>query len=152
VMSEYAIGDIGLVYRTNGVENRVAMTDETLSLAIIEPARRPEAIGSIDQGVYKESWLKNNLGRMQKELSYWIREGKKDKAEEAITEYRDAVRSAAAESNVPMDMDEVDGKLGEMEATVNDAFKGGRDDQAQKRNRAAKSIQYGAIKEQRISK
>lgn len=147
-----SLGEMRLNYKTQGEQLQTAMQEESLLLAVVEPQRRQEAVNSIDDDVYQQSWLKNNLGRMQKKLSQWVREGKKDKAEKAIYDYRTAVKAAEAESNVPLASTELDDKLNEMESRLEETFSGSRQDQEVKRKRAAKSIQMGAIKEQRSAK
>lgn len=147
-----SLGDLNLTYKIQGQELQSAIQKESLMLAVVEPERRQEAVKSIDNDVYKQSWLKNNLGRMQKKLSQWVREGKKDKAEKAIYDYRAAVKEAEEESNVPLASTELDDRLNEMQSRLEETFSGSRQDQEVKRKRAAKSIQMGAIKEQRSVK
>jgi Ca-activated chloride channel family protein len=148
-VGQFSLGQMRLVYQTQGKKYQAALNDESLMLAVVEPERREEAISSIDSEVYKQSWLKNNLGRMQKKLSHWVREGNKDKAEKVIADYRHAMEEAEVASNVPMASDEMDDKLDAMKSEVNEAFAGSHQDQEVKRKRASKSIQFGAIKEQR---
>lgn len=148
-IGNFSLGDMDLNYKTQGQQFQTAMQKESLVIAVVEPQRRQEAVNSIDNDVYKQSWLKNNLGRMQKKLSQWVREGKKDRAEKAIYDYRAAVKAAEAESNVPLASTELDDKLNKMESRLEETFSGSRLDQEVKRKRAAKNIQMGAIKEQR---
>ncbi|MGR9072328.1 MAG: vWA domain-containing protein [Gammaproteobacteria bacterium] len=144
-----SIGRMRLVYTARGEKNRTEFDDDSLKLAIVEPAHRREAVGSIDGDVYKQTWLKNNFGRMQKKLSRYLREGDKNEAEKTIADYRQAVEEAEAAADMPMASAELDDKLDAMRREVDEAFAGSRADQEVKRKRAAKSIQYGAIKEQR---
>ena len=144
-----SLGRMNLNYKIQGNQMQAVIKKESLMLAVVEPERRQEAVNSIDNDIYKQSWLKNNLGRMQKKLSQWVREGKKDKAEQAIYDYREKVKVAEAESNVPLASAELDDKLNEMESRLEETFSGSRQDQEVKRKRSAKSIQMGAIKEQR---
>ena len=148
-VGQVQLGQMRLIYKAQGNEYQSGMNDESLMLAVVEPERREEAISSIDRDVYKQSWLKNNLGRMQKKLSQWVREGNKDEAQKVIADYRHAVEEAEAAGNVPMASVEMDDKLDAMKSEVNEAFAGSRQDQEVKRKRSAKSIQFGAIKEQR---
>ena len=138
-----------LNYQVHGQQRQVRVNSEALALAILAPEFLRQAEQSIDKQVYQESWLENNLGRMKKQLSLWIREGKKDKAQKAINEYRQERDAAATASNIMLATPEVEGKLEEMEKQLDDAFSGSDLDQQVKRNRAAKSIQYEAIGNQR---
>jgi Ca-activated chloride channel family protein len=146
----FALGKMHLNYQQQGRDYRTPV-NANLQLTVVEPEKRREAVSSIDKDVYQQSWLKNNLGLMQKKLGEWVREGKKDQAEQAINEYRQAVQAAEAESNIPLASPAMAGKLDDMKAKVEEAFVGGRDDQAQKQKRAAKTMQHDAIKEQRAN-
>jgi uncharacterized protein len=95
-------------------------------------------VASIDKESYRQIWETNNLGRMQKELSGWLRLGDRKKAEETITHYRDALQQEEAAAGVPMSSPEVLQKLSTMEKDLNEAFSGPVEQQADKRNRAAK--------------
>ncbi len=150
-VGQVQLGQMRLVYQAQGNKYQTALNNESLMLAVVEPERKEEAISSIDHDVYKQSWLKNNLGRMQKKLSKWVREGNKDEAQKVIADYRYAVEEAEVASNVPMASVEMDDKLDAMKSEVSEAFAGSRQDQEVKRKRSAKSIQFGAIKEQRSS-
>lgn len=150
-LGSVALGSMQLNYRQQDRDYIAAVDSEPLRLSVVAPERRQEALGSIDQGVYRQSWLQNNLGLMQKNLGQWLREGKKDQAERAINEYRQAIKDAEAESHVPLASPAVADKLNDMKAKVEEAFAGSRDEQALKQKRAAKSMQYGAIKEQRAN-
>lgn len=146
-----ALGEMQLRYQQQDRHYTASVDAAPLQLTVVAPERRQEAVGSIDHDVYRQSWLKNNLGLMQKKLGQWVREGKKDLADKTINEYRQAVQAAEAESNIPLASPAVSGKLDEMKAKVEEAFAGSRDEQAQKQKRAAKAMQYGALKEQRAN-
>lgn len=139
------LGNMHLAYGTQ----KQAIAQEQLNLVVVAAEHRQEAVASIDADVYKHSWLKNNLGRMQKKLSHWVRAGNKDKADKVINEYRDELAKAEKQAAMPMVSEEMDERLNEMENNVSDAFMGSRVDQEVKRKRSAKSLQMGSIKEQR---
>lgn len=145
----FPLGTMQLAYQVQGENLQQPVTPQQLIMAVVEPERRQEAVASIDRDVYKQSWLKNNFGRMQKELSGWVREGNKDKAAQAISEYRKEISKAEQEAAMPLASNELDEQLLEMESSVADAFNGNPADQELKRKRAAKSIQLGGIKQQR---
>ena len=143
-----SLGQMYLAYQKQG-DHRQFIDSETLTLAVVEAKHRQDAVASIDADVYKRSWLQNNLGRMQKNLSQYIRAGNKDKADQVINEYRDEVAKAEKQAAMPIATEEMDSRLKEMESSVVDAFTGNRTDQEVKRKRAAKSLQMGSIKKQR---
>ena len=143
-----SLGNMHLAYQAQGTHQQ-AIAAEQLNLVVVEAGHRQDVVASIDADVYKRSWLKNNLGRMQKKLSYWVREGNKYKADQVISEYRDEVAKAEKQAAMPIASEEMDVRLKEMESSVDDAFNGSRQDQEVKLRRAAKSLQMGSIKEQR---
>ena len=144
-----SLGTMRLNYQVQGEQLQTQVNSEALVLAVVAPEHRIQAQQSIDKEVYKNSWVDNNLGRMKKQLSKWMREGKKDQAKAVINEYRKEVEDAAVVSNLPLASPEMKGKLEQMENEVDEAFAGSMLDQQIKRNRAAKSIQYDSIKTQR---
>ena len=144
-----SLGKMHLDYQATGTQLEQFITQQQLNLVVVEAKHRQEAVASIDSDIYKRSWLKNNFGRMQKNLSHWLRAGDKDKADQVIIEYRDEVAKAEKKAAMPIASEEMDARLNEMESSVDDAFTGSRFDQEIKRKRAAKSMQMGSIKEQR---
>lgn len=148
-IGSFAIGTMKLNYQQQGRTYLAAVDEDNLLLSIIVPEKRQEALNSIDTDVYQQSWLKNNLGLMQKKLSQFVKEGDKDKAQKAIDEYRHAVKAAEAESNTPLASPAMNRKLDSMKAELDGAFAGSRAEQEIKQKRAAKTMQLGAIKAQR---
>jgi len=148
-MGSVSLGSMQLNYQVDGQQFQSQVDSELLVLAVVAPEQRIQALQSIDKEVYQNSWVENNLGRMKKKLSQWLREGKKDQAKQAIITYREEVEAAAAVSNLPLASTEMKSKLEVMEEQVDDAFAGDMLEQQVKRNRAAKSMQYDSIKTQR---
>lgn len=143
-----SLGKMHLAYGTQ----QQTISPQQLNLAVVKVAHRQEAVASIDAEVYKRSWLKNNLGRMQKKLSHFVRTGDKDKADQTVREYRDELGKAEKQAAISFMSEEVDLELNEMESNIADSFSGNRRDQEVKRKRAAKSLQLGSIQEQRSLK
>ena len=144
-----SLGSMNLNYQVHGEHLQSQVNSEALVLAVVTPENRIQAQQSINKQVYQKSWADNNLARMKKKLSHWMRVGKKDKAKQEIKEYRKEMEAAALISNLPLATTEMKGKLKEMEKQVDDAFVGSMLDQQVKRNRAAKSMQYDSINIQR---
>ena len=144
-----SLGAMRLNYQVHGEQLQTQVDSDALVLAVVAPQYRIQARQSINEEVYQNSWIENNLGIMKKKISKWMREGKKDKAKQEIKAYRKEVEAAAADSNLPLASPAMKGKLEEMEKQVDDAFAGSLLDQQVKRNRAAKSMQYESIETQR---
>jgi Ca-activated chloride channel family protein len=143
------LGAVTLRYTTGSGSGSVALPHEPLLVTVLEPARRDEAMASIDKALYRQLWESNNFGRMQKEFSGWLRLGNREKAQEAMTQYRDALHREEAAAGVPLSNPEVEGKLSAMEHDLQEAFSGPVPAQTEKRNRAAKQYHRKSIMEQR---
>ena len=137
-VGDVQLGEVTLRYTTSSDTGNVALPHEGLRIAVLEPTRRDEAVASIDKELYRHIWETNNLGRMQKELSDWLRRGDRKKAEETITHYRDALRQEEAAAGVPVSSPQVLQRLSTMEKDLDEAFSGPAEQQADKRNRTAK--------------
>jgi len=148
-VGDVRLGEITLRYTTSSGTGNVALPRESLRVAILETARRDEAVASIDKDLYRQIWETNNLGRMQKELSNWLRLGDRAKAQETIAHYREALHKEEAAVGAPMSSPEVVEKLSTMEKDLNEAFSGPVEQQAAKRNRSAKEQHQKAFLGQR---
>lgn len=148
-LGSVSLGNLVLNYQVQGESLRTQIEPNKLMLAVVAPEYRIQAQQSINEDVYQKSWMENNLGLMKKNISKWMREGKKDKAKEEINRYKKGVEAASTQSNISLATPKMKQELVEMEKQVDDAFAGSMLDQQVKRNRAAKSMQYDSIKKQR---
>lgn len=144
-----SLGRIVLNYQTQGEHLQAQINSNELMLAVVAPEFRLQAQQSINEDVYQNSWTENNLGLMKKNISKWMREGKKDKAKQEITRYKQEIDAASSQSNISLASPKMKEQLQEMENKVDDAFSGSMLDQQVKRNRAAKNMQYESIETQR---
>ncbi|NOQ36722.1 MAG: VWA domain-containing protein [Methylococcaceae bacterium] len=144
-----SLGDMRLNYQSKNSQYETPLTDTILELSIVEATRRDEALKSVNESVYKQTWTENNLGRMKKVLSKSVREGDKDKAQQAIIDYKQAVEKAEKESNVKIINSEMEEELKTMQDEVDDAFVGSASMQEIKQKRSSKSIQQDSIQQQR---
>lgn len=143
------LGAVTLHYTTGGHNSSIVLPTDDLQVAILEPERQEEAVASIDQELYRQVWERNNLGRMQKALSHWLRHGDRKKAEEAIATYRDELQQAEAVSGIALSNPETSQKLSTMEQDLHGAFTGPAPQQESKRNRAAKDQHQQSLRQQR---
>jgi hypothetical protein len=106
-------------------------------------------VASVNQGLFRQLWEGNNLGRLQKDYSQWLRVGEKQKAQQAIADYRDTLRKVETDTGIAVASPVVTEQLSIMEKEIQETFSGPAAQQEEKRNRAAK-IRYGeALKSQR---
>ena len=145
------LGQITLQYTSSRGDGSVTLSPEHLRVAVLESARKDEAVASIDQTLYRQLWEGNNLGRMQKEFSHWLRLGDEKKVKETITTYRETLRKEEAATGVPLQSQAVTDSLSTMESDLREAFSGVAPEQAEKRNRAAKDHHQKAVKGQRAN-
>ena len=148
-IGEVALGNVTLHYTTSQGTRSIALAPEHLRIAVLEPARRDEAMASVRRDLVQQLWEGNNLGRLQKDYSHWLRAGNKQKAQQAITDYRQALQKAATETGVRVENQAVTDKLSTMEQELNEAFSGPAPQQEEKRNRAAKTPHGESLKSQR---
>jgi len=148
-IGEVALGNVTLHYTTSQGTRSIALAPEHLRIAVLEPARRDEAMASVRRDLVQQLWEGNNLGRLQKDYSHWLRAGNKQKAQHAITDYRQALQKAATETGVRVENQAVTDKLSTMEQELNEAFSGPAPQQEEKRNRAAKTHHGESLKSQR---
>jgi Ca-activated chloride channel family protein len=138
-VGEIGLGNVALHYTTSKGTSSIALSPEHLRIAVLEPARRDEAVASVHRELLQQLWGGNNLGRLQKDYSHWLRAGDKQKAQQAITDYRQALQKAATDTGVRVENQAVSDKLSTMEQELNEAFSGPAAQQEEKRNRAAKT-------------
>ena len=145
----FGLEEMTLHYDTGDGTRRVSLAGGQLRVAVLEPARRDEAVASVDQGLFRQLWEGNNLGRLQKAYSHWVRTGDKARAEQTIRDYRQSMQTAESDTGVPVASQGVIDQLSAMEQELKEAFTGPAGAQQEKRNRAAKSRHDTALKSQR---
>ncbi len=146
---DFALGDIALYLRSGGIDKKTVVPHEQLVYAVVEPTKKQEAVASIRRDVYRKSWLQNNLGRMRKEVSSWIKAGNRPQAQAVIDDYRRKLDDAEATSGMPIKDKAVEQDITHMESELKKAFQGSAAEQAERQNRLSKSMQYRAREEQR---
>jgi chaperonin cofactor prefoldin len=107
-----------------------------LTIACVPAEREEEAVASIDKDVYRDAWIRNNLGSVMREVGDFVRKGDRQQAEALLEDYKE--RLEEADQAVPGIKKEATAQLDELEARVDDAFQGPA--QRAKQNRAAKSF------------
>ena len=148
-VAEISLGNIKLYYSTSQGTQSIALLREHLRIAVLEPARRDEAVASVRRDLVQQLWEGNNLGRLQKHYSHWLRSGNKPKAQQAISDYRQALQKTETDTGVRVENQVVSDKLSTMEQELNEAFSGPAPQQEEKRNRAAKTRHGESLKSQR---
>lgn len=146
---DFALGAITLHLSSGGIEKKTTVLHEQLVYAVVAPAKKQEAVASIRRDVYRKSWLQNNLGRMRKKVSSWIKAGNRPQAQAAIDDYRRKLDAAEAKSGLSIKDKVVEQDISRMETELNEAFRGSDAQQAERQNRLSKSMQYKAREEQR---
>jgi Ca-activated chloride channel homolog len=148
-VGEIGLGNVRLHYTTGQGTNSIALPRENLRVVVLDPARHDEAIASVSRDLIQQLWEGNNLGRLQKDYSHWLRAGNKQKAQQAIAAYRQALQKAETDTGVRVENQAVTDKLSTMEQELNEAFSGPAPQQEEKRNRAAKTHHGESLKSQR---
>ena len=134
--AEYSLAKIDLNYRVDGRSFQQPVSSAGLTVACVPPERQEEVVASIDKDLYRQAWIKNNLGSMMRKIGDYVRTGEQEKAKEEMQFFRSRVDEASAA--VPELKEAADRELSDLESRVDYAFEG--DDQDKKQNRAAKSF------------
>ena len=148
-VGEIGLGKVTLHYTTSQGTSSIALAPENLRIAVLEPARRDEAAASVSRDLVQQLWEGNNLGRLQKDYSHWLQAGDQRQAQQTIADYRQALQKAATDTGVRVENQAVTDKLSVMEQELNEVFSGPAPQQAEKRNRAAKTRYSESLKSQR---
>lgn len=134
-----SLGDIEFQVTRNGSVERVVVEKSQLAYAVIESNKVDEAKASVAPSVFKDAWLKNNVGFMRKEYSDLVRAGRKNEAAEKVADYRRQLKAAEQAAGIPIANDEnVVQVLGEMERDLDSTFQGNAAEQDKKAKRLAK--------------
>ncbi len=136
VPAEYTLGNIDLSYRVDGHSYKQEVESSGLTIACVPAEREEEAVASIDKDVYRDAWIRNNLGSVMREVGDFVRKGDRQQAEELLEDYKE--RLEEADQAVPGIKKEATAQLDELKARVDDAFQGPA--QRAKQNRAAKAF------------
>jgi Ca-activated chloride channel homolog len=148
-VGEIGLGNVTLHYTTSQGTSSIALAPEHLRMAVLEPSRRDAAVASVRRELVPQLWEGNNLGRLQKDYSHWLRAGNKQKAQQAIADYRQALQKVETDTGVRVENQAITDKLSTMEQELNEAFSGPAPQQEEKRNRAAKTRHGESLKSQR---
>jgi len=148
-VGETGLDSVTLHYTTSQGARRIALSPEHLRIAVLEPARRDEAAASVSRDLVRQLWEGNNLGRLQKDYSHWLRAGDQQKAQQAITDYREALQKAETDTGIRVENQALTDQLSSMEQELKDTFSGPAAQQEEKRNRAAKTRHGESLKSQR---
>ena len=148
-VGEIGLGNVTLHYTTSQGTSSIALAPEHLRMAVLEPSRRDAAVASVRRELVPQLWEGNNLGRLQKDYSHWLRAGNKQKAQQAIIDYRQALQKVETDTGVRVENQAITDKLSTMEQELNEAFSGPAPQQEEKRNRAAKTRHGESLKSQR---
>jgi len=144
----FSFGKVGLNYTVDG-KAQDASLGTPLAVSVIDKAREPEALDSVDAEVFKKSWVLNNFGKVQQEISREIRAGNAPAAKAAIANYESSVRENARRYKMKLEDDGVKQKLDGMNATVDDLMSSNGADKDEKGSRAAKDLQAQGVRNQR---
>lgn len=149
-LETFPLGDIELQYTASGEPSVVRLSDTSLAMTVVEPAKESEALASVDGAVFKKSWIANNLGRIQQEMSSEIRAGNAPAAQEALRKYETELSVAEKRYKIGLvDAGKNGAAVAQMKETVNDLMSSSGAERDEKSKRAAKDIQSQAFSNSR---
>lgn len=135
-IAQYPLGELELAYRNQGRTFRQILPAGRLQIACVSAQREQDVQNSINEEVYREAWISNNLGSAMRKVSDLIRQGKKDEAMQSLDSFRDELQEA--EQSAPGLRKQAAPILADVEQRVEESFRGA--DQILNRNRNAKEL------------
>lgn len=150
-LGERKLAAVELSYDRGGQTRVVKAGDQAFAVQIVPPERSDEAVASVDAGVFRKSWVTNNVGRMKKELSTHLRDGNKEAAQKAVSDYKARLGAASAAAGVDTKSAELDDELTKLETLAQDAFEGSASEQNEKKKAYSKDTWSSGISSQRAS-
>ncbi len=147
-ITEYQLGPIRLDYRLGDRSFNQQLEPGRLQIACVAPERKPEAVASVDETIYRDAWARNNLGLLLKDVADKLRQGQRAAARQLLDSYKNDIEEADAMA--PGVKSETEDRVKELEARVDEAFRGR--DQKVKQNREAKAMYESSGRLQRQGK
>jgi Ca-activated chloride channel family protein len=144
-LAEYSIANIELDYKVGGRSFQQRLQSDDLTVACVAPDREEEVVASVDKDLFRDAWIRNNLGALMRNVGNLVREGKREEAKELVNSYKH--RLDQADGMVPGLKRQADEEVQELESRVENAFRGRARDV--KQNRAAKALLDASQKLQR---
>lgn len=149
-LGDFDLANISLNITTKGKSRNIGAPKNPLRYSVVAPARRDEAVASMDKDMYRKSWVENNYGKMKLTVSEAISRGDKEKAVDAINSYRQGIAKAEKKSGAELRTDRLEADLGAVQSHMESAFSGPLAEQPEKQNRLSKELQLKGRREQRL--
>jgi len=142
------LGKIDFLAFPNGQAEQISIADKALEVVVVDKAKKEDVARSVDKELYRDSWLKNNVGRLKQDIRSDIAMGNSEGMEQKLKRMSDAARGAEAQSGVAIEQD-VKMAADELKAAAAPAFSGPSEERARNQKKLSKSIHESAIKDQR---
>jgi Ca-activated chloride channel family protein len=146
------LGAVSLRYTNDGSEHTVGLPGETIQIAVVEPARRAEVLASVDQDLYRESWVTNSFGSLQQRIQKSLKSGDVKSARDSIAQYEKDLASAGGIASAPLMDAPAAAKIKELKSEIEDSESGSAQEKADKRNRLGKKYLSEGLANQRQTK
>jgi Ca-activated chloride channel family protein len=150
-IGERSFAAANLLFDIDGNTNQVSADGPLMLASIVPQERAVETAASINQEVYRRSWVQNSLGMMKAKVSKLVAEGRRDEADKTIADYHGQVKEAERQSNLPLLNEGLAREIDAVKADASEAFSGGAAEQQLKQNRFGKKYHMQARSEQRAN-
>jgi Ca-activated chloride channel family protein len=91
---ELPVATMNLIIKRDGKEEKLTVLDKPLVVAILAPEKRHEAISSINQPLYRESFLGSKLGQVKQKMNSYMLKRDYQGSQNALNEYKALVEDA----------------------------------------------------------
>ena len=146
---ELSLGTVRFRY-ANGDEHAESLLPvEATQIAVLEPARRSDAYASIDQTLYRSTWLVNNLGSVKQSLQSDLAAGNYDGAKAKLDAYQNSLAEAERKAGAPLADAKFKDEYQRMAGEIDAAFAGSSPANKTQQNALGKKLLYEGRKSQR---
>jgi len=136
------IGKVAFQYADGNEVASVQLPVDGLQLAVLEQARRSEAVASMNQAVYKDSWITNNLGIAKLKIRDLLLKGDVAAAKREVGQYEQSLKGAQVSAGLDLADDKVSQELRAIEAEIGESSRGNAQEQEKKQNSLRKKYFY----------
>ncbi len=147
----HSLGAVSVRFKDSSGEHVVGLPADAMRISVVEARRKADVAASINNELYRESWISNNLGSLKQSIQKHLSRGDLSSAKASIARYESELGGAAAAAQIDLSTPGVKATIDEMRAEIADASKGSDAEQEEKRNRLGKKYLHEGKANQRSS-
>jgi Ca-activated chloride channel family protein len=146
-----SLGAISVRFKDSSGEHVVGLPADVMNVSVVDHQRKAEVTRSINNDLYRESWLTNNLGSLKQSVQKALSRGDTLGAGASIAAYEKQLQGAADAAGMDLANLKVKEQISQMRGELREASEGSEAEQEEKRNRLRKKLLYDGQSHQRSS-